>query len=404
MTELLGFTEARERVLASAVRVPVEEIDVASALGRVLAEPVRAGGPLPPFSYSAMDGYALLAAGLTGPAPWSVPVSGESRTGHVPEPLVPAHACRISTGARIPDGADAVLPVELVERSGAGILVRDAVRSGQHVRRAGEDLEAGAVALPSGKRLDPACLGLLASLDRVEVTVARRPRVVVVCTGDELRAAGSAAVPGKIPDSISLPLSALAARAGADVLRVVRVKDEREPTEHAVRAALQEADLLLTVGGVSVGEHDWVRTALASEGIVIDFYKVAIKPGKPVTFGRRGPEGPSVLALPGNPASALITFALFGMPLLRAMQGDAEPLPRVLRMTLTNAVRHKPGRLELLRARLERGPASAVTALENQASGALTSLALADALLLFPAESAELPAGASVDVLSWADF
>jgi len=401
---MIGFEEARETVLASAVRVSGETVALERALGRVLAEPVRARGALPPFSYSAMDGFALRAGALEGSAPWRVPLAGESRTGHVPEPLVPGHACRISTGARIPDGADAVLPVEIVERQDGAIAVRDAVRPGQHVRLAGEDLEVGAVALPAGKRLDPASLGLLASLDHVEVAVARRPRVVVLCTGDELRKAGATAEPGKIPDSISLPLSALAAQAGADVRRVDYVKDEQQPTEHAVRAALQEADLLLTVGGVSVGEHDWVRPALAAEGIVLDFYKVAIKPGKPITFGRRGPAGPSVLALPGNPASALITFALFGMPLLRAMQGDATPLPRTLPMTLTNAVRHKPGRLEFLRARVERTSPSTVTALDNQASGALTSLAWADTLVLFPAESAELAAGAGVAVLSFSDF
>jgi molybdopterin molybdotransferase len=399
---LLTFEEARERVLGSAVRVPNEEVELASALGRVLAAEVRAPGPLPPFSYSAMDGFALFSGALVGDGPWSAPVSGESRTGHVPDALVPGHACRISTGARLPDGADAVLPVEIVEPTAGAIRFRDPVRSGQHVRRAGEDLEAGALALPQGKRLDAAALGLLASLDRVRLVVARRPRVVVLCTGDELRAAGSASEPGKIPDSISLPLSVLAARAGAEVLRVAHVRDEELKTRKAVAAALEDADLLLTVGGVSVGEHDWVRTALASEGIAIDFYKVAIKPGKPITFGRRSESGPSVLALPGNPASALITFALFGMPLLRAMQGDAVPLPRTLRMTLTSPVRHKPGRLEFLRARIE--ASGAVTALDNQASGALTSLAWADALVLFPSEAAELPAGASVDVLSWADF
>jgi molybdopterin molybdotransferase len=404
VSSLLPFEEARDRVLASAVRVPVEALELARALGRVLARPVHAAGPLPPFSYSAMDGFALDAGALAGAAPWSVPVAGESRTGHVPEPLVPGHACRISTGARIPDGANAVLPVEIVERTAGEIVLRDPVRAGQHVRRAGEDLDTGAEALPAGKRLDAASLGLLASLDCVTVTVARRPRAVVLCTGDELRKAGTAPEAGKIPDSISLPLTALATQAGAEILRVDYVKDEQQPTEHAVRAALRDADLLLTVGGVSVGEHDWVRPALAAEGIVLDFYKVAIKPGKPITFGRRGPSGPSVLALPGNPASALITFALFGMPLLRAMQGDAAPLPRVLPMTLTNAVRHKPGRLELLRARVERGASSAVTALENQASGALTSLAWADALVLFPADSSELPAGASVSVLSFSDF
>jgi molybdopterin molybdotransferase len=404
VSRLLSFEEARAQVLAGAVRVPSERVALAAALGRVLAEPVRAAGALPPFSYSAMDGFALHTSALFGAPPWTLPVAGESRTGHVPEALAGGHACRISTGARLPDGADAVLPVELVEQLSGAIRFGDAVRSGQHVRVAGEDLEAGDVALLAGKRLDPASLGLLASLDHVEVTVARRPRVAVLCTGDELRPAGSAAVPGTIPDSISLPLSALAARAGADVRRVAHVKDEEHATADAVRAALADVDLLLTVGGVSVGEHDWVRPALAAHGIALDFHKVAIKPGKPITFGRRGPDGPSVLALPGNPASALITFALFGMPLLRAMQGDAAPLPRTLRMTLTKHARHKPGRLEFLRARLEREPAGSVTALENQASGALTSLAWADALVLFPSEASELTAGASVDVLSWADF
>jgi molybdopterin molybdotransferase len=402
VTRLLAFEEARDRVLGSAVRVPDEEVDLGSALGRVLASGVRAVGPLPPFSYSAMDGFALLAGALAGDAPWSLPVSGESRTGHVPEPLASGHACRISTGARIPDGADAVLPVELVEQTEDAIRFQGSVRSGQHVRRAGEDLEAGALALPAGKRLDPASLGLLASLDQVKLTVARRPRVVVLCTGDELRPPGTPSEPGKIPDSISLPLSLLAVRAGADVLRVAHVGDEQGPTARAVSMALEQADLLLTVGGVSVGEHDWVRAALASEGIAIDFYKVAIKPGKPITFGRRGPTGPSVLALPGNPASALITFALFGMPLLRAMQGDAAPLPPSLRMTLANPVRHKPGRLEFLRASIQ--ASGTVRALENQASGALTSLAWSDALVLFPADTAELLAGSPVEVLSWAAF
>jgi molybdopterin molybdotransferase len=404
MSGPLGFEEARALVLGSAVRVPVERVDLHTALGRVLAEPVHAPGPLPPFSYSAMDGFALRASSLAGASPWTMPVSGESRTGHVPHALVPGHACRISTGARIPEGADAVLPVEIVQQAAGAIVISDPVRAGQHVRRAGEDLEAAALALPAGQRLDPASLGLLASLDQVSVPVSRRPRVVVLCTGDELRRAGSAPAPGKIPDSISLPLSALAERAGAEVLRVEHVRDDEQSTAESVRAALVGADLLLTVGGVSVGEHDWVRPALAAQGIEVDFYKVAIKPGKPITFGRRGPSGPSVLALPGNPASALITFALFGMPLLRAMQADSAPVPRTLRMTLTAGVRHKPGRLEFLRARFEREPAGAVTALENQASGALTSLAWADALVLFPADAAELPAGASVDVLSWADF
>jgi molybdopterin molybdotransferase len=400
---LLTFEEARARVLESAVPVGSERVPLDGAVGRVLRERVLASNPVPPFSYSAMDGFALRAPAEAGPL--ELAVSGESRTGHPPGALVPNTAFRISTGAIIPEDADAVVPIEIVEVLSERIRITRAVRPGDNVRQAGEDLARGAVALEAGCRLSPAALGLLAQLDRASIEVARRPRVAILCTGDELRPPGTPPSPGKIPDSISLPLTLLAAQAGADARFAGYLPDEREPTERAVRNALGEVDLLLTVGGVSVGEHDWVRPALESEGIRIDFFKVAIKPGKPITFGRRGSEGPTVLALPGNPASALITFALFGMPLLRAMQCDSAPLPTPFTLPLLDSVRHKPGRLEFLRARIEGTEGGrGIRPLENQASGALTALAWSDTLALFPSEVAELQKGSLVQVLRWADF
>jgi len=402
---MLSFDAARARVLEGVPVLGSERVPLAAALGRVLAESLLAGEAVPPFSYSAMDGYVLRSGDLTGPGPHTLPVSGESRTGHPPDALVPETAFKISTGAIIPEGADSVVPIEQVEVLTASIRLVDRVKSGQHVRRAGEDLERGAVALTRGTRLTPAALGLAAQLDHAALEVARRPRVRILCTGDELRAPGSAKEPGKIPDSISVPLASLASQAGAEARFAGYLPDERSATERAIRSALDDADLVLTVGGVSVGEHDWVRPALEAEGVSIDFFKVAIKPGKPLTFGRRGKSGPTVLALPGNPASALITFALFGMPLLRAMQGDLHPLPEPITLPLVESVRHKPGRLEFLRARIELDAGRAgVRSLENQASGALTSLAWADALAMFPAEAEEMAAGSATAVLRWVDF
>jgi molybdopterin molybdotransferase len=402
---MMSFEAARERLLRDVLRVPTERVPLEAALGRVLAEHVVAEAPIPPFSYSAMDGYALATRDVEGAGPWRLPVRGESRTGHPSGSLAAGAACAISTGAEVPRGADAVLPREVVEVSDDGIRFDGKVRSGQHIRRAGEDLAAGAVALEAGARLGAPALGLAASLDVTELAVARRPRVTILCTGDELRAPGSAKLAGKIPDSISQPLAALAGMAAATVRKQPPVGDEREITEAAVREALVDTDLLLTVGGVSVGEHDWVRPALEAEGVTLDFWKVSIKPGKPIAFGRHRGSGAAVLGLPGNPASALITFSLFGMPLLRAMQGDRAPLPSLVTLPLAERLTLKPGRLEFVRVALEpREGRLAVVPLENQASGALTSLAWASGLALVPGEIEELSAGSLVEVLRLQDL
>lgn len=402
---MLDFEAARALLLAGVERLPAEHVALERAHGRVLAEPVIAASPLPPFAYSAMDGYALATSELRGSGPFEVEVCGESRTGRPAEPLVSGTACVISTGAELPAGADTVVPRENAERAGNNITLALRPKPRQHIRRAGEDLDVGGVALVPGMRLTPAALGLAASLDVIELSVALRPRVSILCTGDELRAPGSSAKPGKIPESVSPSLAALAGLAGADVRRLPPVADEPEATRRAIAEGLAETDLLLTVGGVSVGDHDWVKPALEAEGVTLDFWKVAIKPGKPLAFGRRQGGGALVLALPGNPASAVITFSLFGMPLLRALQGDREPLPKLVSLPLATAFEHKPGRLEFVRARVERRDGTLTVApLANQASGALTSLAWADAFALIPGDCETLPAGTPVDVLRTQDL
>jgi molybdopterin molybdotransferase len=262
------------------------------------------------------------------------------------------------------------------------------------VRRRGEDLARGAIALTRGTRLNPFRLGLIAAIDRARVPVTRRPKVLLLCTGDELRDAGSAPRPGSIPDSNGPSLAALARRAGAEVEILRRTGDELAPTRAAIAQALATCDVLLTVGGVSVGDHDVVKEALEAEGVTLDFWKVKIKPGKPLAFGRR--ESSFVLGLPGNPVSAQLTLGLFGLPLLRALQGDARALPEITRVVLGGPISQKPGRLGFYRARLEGGVALLH---DNQASGAPTSMAHADVLVMVPEDSSGLPAGALVDAL-----
>jgi molybdopterin molybdotransferase len=405
---MLTFEEARARILAGVARLGAERVPLDGAAGRVLAETLVATAPLPPFDHSAMDGYALRVADLVGDAPFALSLGAEeSRAGRSAPDLGTGQACRIFTGAALPAGADAVVMQEDVTVDGPRIVFAARPKPRAHVRAAGEDLRPGQRALVEGTRLQAGHLSLAASLDRGQLMVARRPRVAIVCTGDELRAPGTPGGPASIPESNGVALAALCRQLGGEPRIWPAIGDDLEATAAALERALQEADLLLTVGGVSVGDHDLVRPALARAGVSLDFYKVAIKPGKPLTFGRRdSAEGQTsrVLGLPGNPASALTTFLLFAAPLLRALQGDAAPLPLLLPARLKTALRHKPGRLEFARATLEReGRALVALPLVNQASGATTSTGWATAFILVPLEAGDLPAGAEVDVLRLGD-
>jgi molybdopterin molybdotransferase len=395
---VLSFEEAWAKLQSLAPVVAAERVGLDDAAGRVLREHIRSPFDLPAFDYSAMDGYAVRARDLAEDGPWKLPLRGESKTGAVPPGLVAGTACRIFTGAEVPEGADAVVMQENVTADGDVVTLRERPTVGAHVRRRGEDLAKGAVALAPGVRLGPSHLALAASVDRAWLTVARRPVVTVLGTGDELRAPGSAATEGSIPESNGVAIRAMARGAGAIARVAPFVRDDPAATERAIEEALVATDVLVTVGGVSVGAHDLVRPALEKVGVVLDFWKVAIKPGKPLAVGRRGPV--LVLGLPGNPASAMVTFALFGLPLLRAMQGAAEPMPARHPARLAGAIKREPGRTEFLRAIASwEDRVLLATPLANQASGAVTSMAQANALLVVAADKGSLAAGDAVDIL-----
>jgi molybdopterin molybdotransferase len=388
---MLTFDEARARVLALARPLGGERVPTGSAAGRVLRRDIRAPFDVPARDLSVMDGWAVRAAEHASPG--SAAVQGEVRAGGAPPPpLEPGHAMRIFTGAPLPDGADAVILQERASRHGGSVRFDVGTHPGAFVRRRGDDLRAGDVALRAGTRLRPAHCALAASLDVPVLEVARRPQVTVLCTGDELRDAGATGAPGQIADACGVAVAQMAERAGARVVLAPIVRDDLAAIRAAVGAALSCADVLVTVGGVSVGDADLVKAALEAEGVTLAFWRVALKPGKPLCVGTRGER--VVLGLPGNPVSAMVTFGLFGVPLLRACEGDAAPLPEPIPVRVAETLAHEPGRLELLRVTLSReGSTTIARPVRHQASAAIVGMACADALLAIPADSAGLVAG-----------
>ncbi|WP_437930281.1 gephyrin-like molybdotransferase Glp [Sorangium sp. So ce291] len=405
---MIPFDEALARLLATAVPVGPERVSLDDAVGRVLAEDIAAADAMPAFDYSSMDGYAVASADLTGSGPWKLPVRGESAAGRPLPVLDPGTACRIFTGARLPPGSDTIVPQEDVARTGDEIALREAPRAGAWVRRRGADLAEGAVALRRGARLTPGKVALAAALDRPSVLVARRPVITVLCSGDELRAPGSPGLAGSVPESNSYFVAATARAAGAAVRVAPFVPDDAARAAQAVSTALRGSDLVVTVGGVSVGDHDVVRPALEAAGVTLDFWRVAIKPGKPLAVGRaelsRGGVV-HVLGLPGNPASASLTFVLFGVPLIRALQDDAAPLPPRVVVRAAGGLRRQTGRAEFLRAHLEVSGGELVARIaSNQASGAVTSFAAADALIVVPADQDRIDDGDRLQAIRLAEI
>ncbi|MFL5779705.1 MAG: gephyrin-like molybdotransferase Glp [Thermoleophilaceae bacterium] len=390
--ELISVAEARRRVLAAARPLPAEEVRLAGALGRVLAEAVASPHDLPPFDASAMDGYAVIA----GPAA-ELAVVGESRAGRPAErALAPGEAIAISTGAVVPAGADAVVPVERTTASNGRVAVPDTA-AGANVRRAGEDVRGGEAVLAAGTELGPAELAVLASLGRERVSCGATPRVAVLVTGDELVPPGRPLGPGQIRDSNATALAAQAARAGARVELSEHVPDERDATIGALRRALDAADVVCVSGGVSVGEHDHVKAALATVGAEESFWGVALKPGKPTWFGTARAGDTLVFGLPGNPVSAMVTFHLLARPALRALMGG-EPTDTRVKATLDAPVRLSPLREQAVRCRLAaREDGWHVEPTKAQGSHVLTSMLGAGALALLPAGDGTLEPGARVD-------
>jgi molybdopterin molybdotransferase len=391
MPDLISIAEARERVLAAVQPLPSEVVPLEQALDRVLAEDARADRDLPPFASSAMDGYAVV-AGAAG----ELPVVGESRAGTPAErPLAAGEAMRISTGAAMPEGADAVVPVERAEVLDGRVRL-PGTEVGDHIRLAGEDVRSGELVIAAGTQLDPAAVAVLAALGHARVTCGGVPRVAVLVTGDELVPPGEPLGPGQIRDSNAYALAAQATRAGARVVSRRIVRDDRDATEAAIAAALEEADVVCCSGGVSVGPHDHVKPALAALGVEERFWGVRLKPGKPTWFGVRG--GQLVFGMPGNPVSAMVTFHLFARPALRRLAG-ADPTTTRARAVLDVPVPRSPAREQVIRCRLEaHDDGWHVAPTKEQGSHVLTSMLDAAAFALVPAGEGEVAAGERVDI------
>ena len=388
-TPPLPLAEAQARLLAMAEPLPAEEVPAQDALGRCLAAPLLARRTQPPADLSAMDGYAMR-AGEAGP--WRI--VGESAAGHpFSGTLGPGEAVRISTGALMPQGAGAVLLQENAARDGGIVALNgEGEPSARHIRRAGFDFEEGDEILPAGIRIGPAQLALAISGGNAALPVRRRPKIAILDSGDELAADPARCGPHQIPASNGAMIAGMVQGLAGEILRLGPVADDLGALASALGAAeAGAADVVVTSGGASVGDHDLIRPALEAWGAEISFWRVAIKPGKPLLVARKGPQW--ILGLPGNPVSGFVTAFLFLLPLLRALSGNANPLPQPLLLPLATALPAVGNRTEFQRAI---AASDSVKPLDEQDSSALRSLAAANALILRPADAGPAEAGTLV--------
>jgi molybdopterin molybdotransferase len=395
VAELLSLEEAQRLVLERAEPLPAERVPLEQAAGRVLAEAAPAVVDLPPFPSSAMDGFAVRAADTPGTLPVVFRIAAGRPS---PSPLQPGEAMGIATGGVVPDGADAVIPIEYVVDHDNEVEIGEAVVPGGNVRPRGGDLRAGDEVVAAGTVLGAAQLGALAAAGVAEVGCGAVPRAAVLATGTELRRPGEPLAPGEVYEANGLILEAQLRSAGASVERLAAVADDEDAHREALARGL-EHDLLVTSGGVSVGPHDLVRKVEAELGVEELFWRVAVKPGKPVSFGVRGRT--LVFGLPGNPVSSLVAFELFVRPAVLALQGHADPLPRFEPGRLASAARRNPARDELMRAR-SRDAGDGTVELEpltGQESHMIARAAGADALVFLPRGEGELGPGSAVRYL-----
>ena len=393
---MLTYDQAIAQILGQIAPLPSLALPLLDARGCVLAEDLFAPQAVPPFDNSSMDGFAVRAADLAR-LPATLPIQGDIPAGALSLPtLTPGQALRIMTGAPVPPGADMVVPVEDTEARGEDVAFLQPFEPGQNIRRAGEDVPAGSLVVASGSLVRPAEVGMAAVVGRATVRVHPRPRVAIISTGDELVEPGQALQSGQIYNSNAYALAAQVAEAGGIVTHRLHARDTADSLREAFDACAG-ADVLLTSGGVSVGDYDFVKAVFAERG-TMDFWRVAIRPGKPVAFGRWGET--VFFGLPGNPVSSMVTFELFVRPALRRLRGLAEPSRPTVTARLTEDAGHTMGRQSYQRAVVTpEGGGYSVTPVSKQGSGMMRSMVLANALLVIPADVSIIPAGGVGTVL-----
>lgn len=391
---MISVEEAQARVVAGVSALPAETVSLTDAAGRVLAAPLTARRTQPPFAASAMDGYAVRAADI-GQVPVTLTQVGAVQAGGFYQPNLQAGQCvRIFTGAPLPAGADTVVIQEDTEATGDQILIKEAETEGRHVRAAGLDFGAGDQRLSAGTFLSPRQLALAAAMDYPWLAVVRRPRVAILATGDEIVFPGEPIAASQIVASTSTALAGFVRAHGGEPVLLGVAHDTVESLREAAAAA-RDADILVTIGGASVGEHDLVQTALKQDGLEVDFWKIAMRPGKPLMVGTLGAS--QVLGLPGNPVSSLVCAVLFLRPLLFALQGRAGGIPQPSLLTAGGDLGSNGARQDYMRGRLD--AQGRVVPFSRQDSSMLTALAESDALIVRPPNAPALAANDPVPAL-----
>ena len=395
---LLPVDEARARVMAAFSALPAEQVSVADALGRVLAEDVRARVTQPPAAISAMDGYAVRAADVAAP-PTTLTVIGEAPAGGACDKTVGAgQAVRIFTGGPLPDGADAIVIQEDTEAGDGVVTVKVAVAEGNYIRPAGLDFTAGDVGLTAGRRITARDVGLAAAMNVPWLAVHRRPSAALLATGDEIVRPGDPIGPNQIVSSNTLALAALVKEAGGDATDLGIARDN-EDSLRRMAAGAERADVLVTSGGASVGDHDLVQEVLGKEGLELDFWRIAMRPGKPLLFGRI--RGTPLIGVPGNPVSSLVCGLLFLKPAIDVMLGLAATETPAETALLGRDLGANDQRQDYLRARLERRDDGELVAtpFEKQDSSMLSSLVAAGCLVVRAPHAPPAEAGARVEIV-----
>lgn len=399
--KMIPYQKALSILLKAAQSIPAEQVPVIKAYKRVLREDVRSPYPIPPFPKATMDGYAVKAADTlkaTTKKPARLAVLEDVPAGKVPvKSIKPGYAIRIMTGAPLPRGAEAVVMVEDTQRDGRFVKIYKRVKKDDNTGRAGEDVKKGEIIIHKGARIEPADMGMMAACGKVKVRVSKKPRVAIISTGDELIEPGKPLKPGKIRDANSYSLFGLCRDAGAEPELLGIARDRKGGLERKLQKTAAY-DLLILSGGVSTGDYDIVQDILKQQGVKPLFWKVAIKPGKPIFAGKRNKQ--IVLGLPGNPVSVIVTFLLFIGPLIDKMTSRVPAGLKRGTAILDEDIKIKPGRRKFQRAYLEiKNQAFHVKPFPNQKSGVLRSMIETDVLIDVPGDVASIKKGQSVDII-----